>query len=203
MPSIAVVDYVVGNLLSVKKALETVGASTCVTRSTRDLEQADAIVLPGVGAFRDAQENLRKLTPAVLQHIESGKPLLGICLGLQLLFTESTEGGTYKGLDYFKGKVVRLPGDVKVPHMGWNTLDIIQEANPFVEGLSSGIYVYFVHSYYGEAAERRDMVAETEYGVRFPSILSRGCVYTTQFHPEKSGKVGLRLLENFVDIVRR
>ncbi len=203
MPKIAVVDYVVGNLLSVRKALETVGASTCITRSTRDLEQADAIVLPGVGAFRDAQENLKELTPTIFQHLKLGKPLLGICLGLQLLFTESTEGGTYRGLDYFRGKVVRLPVGVKVPHMGWNTLDIIQGASPIMEGLSSGAYVYFVHSYYGEPAERRDTVAETEYGVRFPAILSRGNVYATQFHPEKSGKVGLKLLENFVGIVRR
>ena len=203
MPSIAVVDYVVGNLLSVRKALDMVGASTCITRSTRDLEQADAIVLPGVGAFRDAQENLKELAPTIFQHIKLGKPLLGICLGLQLLFTESTEGGAYQGLDYFRGKVVKLPVGVKVPHMGWNTLEFVQGASPIAEGINSGAYVYFVHSYYGEPVERRDTVAETEYAVRFPAILSRDSVYATQFHPEKSGNVGLRLLENFVSIVRR
>jgi glutamine amidotransferase len=203
LPNIAIVDYVVGNLLSVRKALEQVGASAIVTRLTRELERADAIVLPGVGAFRDAQENLKGLTPTIVHHIEAGKPLLGICLGLQLLFTESTEGGQYRGLDYFKGTVRRLPDDMKVPHMGWNTVEITQTANPLVEGLSSGIYVYFVHSYYGETSEREDTVGETVYGVRFASIMSRGSIYATQFHPEKSGKVGLQLLENFVKIVRR
>ncbi len=203
MPNIAIVDYVVGNLLSVRKALERIGAYTHITRATQELERADAIVLPGVGAFRDAQENLKGLTLTILKHLELGKPLLGICLGLQLLFTESTEGGTYTGMNYFRGRVVKLPAGVKAPHMGWNTLDIVQRGNPIVEGLSSGVYVYFVHSYYGELEEKRDTVAETEYGVRFPSILSRGCAYATQFHPEKSGKAGLKLLENFVGIVRR
>ncbi len=141
--------------------------------------------------------------PVITHHIQVEKPLLGICLGLQLLFTESTEGGRHKGLDYFKGVVKRLPRSVKVPHMGWNSVIIKQDANPLVESLTSGVHMYFVHSYYGQLLDQRHIVCETKYGVRFPSVISKGNVYATQFHPEKSGRAGLRLIENFLNIVRR
>ena len=202
MPRVAIINYGLGNLRSVEKATEKVGGTPQITSSPEDLKAADAIILPGVGAFRDAQANLRELTPTVLEQVEAGKPLLGICLGLQLLFTESTEGGVYTGLDIIKGRVVRLPEGLKVPHMGWNTLSIVDKGSPLMRNIESGSYVYFVHSYYGAVEDSGDIVAETEYGVTFPSIVSRGNVYATQFHPEKSGVTGLRMLGNFVDIAR-
>jgi len=202
LPDIIILDYGLGNLRSVEKAIEKVGGTPQITSELKDLRGADGIILPGVGAFRDARANLGKLAPALLeQGVE--KPLLGICLGLQLLFTESTEGGIYRGLDIIKGRVVRFPEGLKVPHIGWNTLRIVDKDCPLTQGLDSGDYVYFVHSYYGAVENAREVVAETEYGVAFPSIISKGNVYATQFHPEKSGSTGLRILRNFVDIVRR
>jgi len=203
LPKIVILDYGLGNLRSVEKAVEKVGGVPQITSDPEDLGGADGIILPGVGAFRDARANLSKLAPALLEEMEAGRPLLGVCLGLQLLFTESTEGGTYKGLDIIKGRVVRFPEGLKVPHMGWNTLSIVDRDCPLTRGVDSGSFVYFVHSYYGAAENCRDVVAETEYGVTFPSIVSKGNVYATQFHPEKSGVTGLRILRNFVDMVRR
>ena len=203
MPQITIVDYGLGNLRSVEKAIEKVEGTPKISSNPQDLRIADGIVLPGVGAFRDAQANLSKLTTTLLEQIDSGKPILGICLGLQLLFTESTEGGEFKGLDIIEGKVIRFQKGVKVPHMGWNTLDIKKENSPLLEGISPNSYVYFVHSYYGVPKDESDIVAETDYGVRFPSIVARNEVYATQFHPEKSGATGLQILSNFTSILKR
>jgi len=128
--------------------------------------------------------------------------LLGICLGLQLLFTTSTEGGLHKGLGIFKGRVIHLPTNVKVPHMGWNTLRIVKPDSPILAGISDGAYVYFVHSYYGDAENKDEIISKTDYGKEFPSAVSKGQIFATQFHPEKSGKTGLQILRNFVEYVK-
>ena len=203
MPQITIVDYGLGNLRSVEKAVEEVEGTPKISSDLQDLRIADGIILPGVGAFRDAQANLSRLTTTLLEQIDSGKPILGICLGLQLLFTQRTEGGEFKGLDIIKGKVIRFPQGVKVPHMGWNTLNIKRENLPLLEGISSNSYVYFVHSYYGVPQNESDIVAETEYGVSFPSIVARKEVFATQFHPEKSGANGLQILRNFTRNLKR
>ncbi len=203
MPQITIVDYGLGNLRSVEKAIEKVKGTPKISSDQEDLRSADGIILPGVGAFRDAQANLSKLTTTLFEQIDAGKPVLGICLGLQLLFTESTEGGTFKGLDIIEGRVIKLPQGVKVPHMGWNTLNIRKRNLPLLEGVSSDSYVYFVHSYYGLPRNESDVVAETEYGVCFPSIVARNEVFATQFHPEKSGETGLQILRNFTRSLKR
>ena len=203
MPKITIIDYGLGNLRSVEKAVEKVGGVPQISSNPKDMEEADGIILPGVGAFRDAQANILRLKSSLLEQVNAGKPILGICLGLQLLFTESTEGGTYRGLDIIKGKVIRFQEGLKVPHMGWNTLHFIDGDCPLIENVHSKPYVYFVHSYYGAAENEEDIVAETDYGITFPSIVSKENVFATQFHPEKSGKTGLRIMSNFVGITRR
>jgi len=197
-PRIAIIDFGAGNLMSISKALEHVGAKAFITSSGEEIESADAAVLPGVGAFYDAMQRLQSL-----RHLIRGlgdRPFLGICLGLQLLFTESEEGGLSPGLDMLRGRVVRFGGALKVPHMGWNSVEV-RRPSPLLAGVESGSYFYFVHSYYA-VPEEDVVVGVTEYGVSFPSVVQKGSVYGTQFHPEKSGRVGLRLLENFVEIVR-
>jgi glutamine amidotransferase len=203
MPKIAIIDYGLGNLRSIKKGLERAGAEPFITHQEEYIRKADAIVLPGVGAFEEAIKNLKPLSRMVCELIQFGKPLLGVCLGMQLLFTVSTEGGLHKGLGIFKGKVVELPSNVRVPHMGWNTLKIVKPDNPLVEGLPENAYAYFVHSYYGEVEDKNDVIAETTYGVDFPSILSKGEVFATQFHPERSAATGIKILKNFVSHVKR
>ncbi|MHA1606533.1 MAG: imidazole glycerol phosphate synthase subunit HisH [Candidatus Freyarchaeota archaeon] len=197
-----VVDYGVGNLRSIVRGLEKAGASAKLTRDAKELSDADAIVLPGVGAFKDAMENLASLKNTLLDEIKSGKPLLGICLGLQLLFTESTEGGLHKGLDVVNGKVVRLPSNVKVPHIGWNTIKLHDHSISLFEGITDESYFYFVHSYYAVPKDENVVAARTRYGVSFPSVIRKGNVFATQFHPEKSGRIGLKLLRNFVQMVK-
>lgn len=203
MPEIVIVNCFLGNLRSVQKALEKIGADVIISNMEGDLSEAEALVLPGVGAFRDAVSNISSLKSAICEQVALGKPLLGICLGLQLLFTESTEGGLYGGLDIFQGRVVRLPEGLKVPHMGWNTVRIVDATNPLVEGIANGEYMYFVHSFYAEIKDERNIVALTGYGVDFPSIVAKGNVFATQFHPEKSGEAGLRILKNFLNYARR
>jgi len=198
---IAVIDYGLGNLRSIKRGLEEVKSEANVTHKKEDMIDADAIVLPGVGAFQEAIKNLGPISDVILDQIQEGKPLLGICLGLQLLFTTSTEGGLHKGLDIFKGKVVQLPLHVKVPHMGWNTLRIVKPDSPLFEGISGGAYVYFVHSYYGDVENEDEIVSKTYYGTDFASALSKDQIFATQFHPEKSGVTGLQILKNFVEYV--
>jgi imidazole glycerol-phosphate synthase subunit HisH len=199
---IAIVDYGVGNLRSVQKALERVGAEAVVTGEPGELARARAVVLPGVGAFGDGVAQLwaRGLFQPVLHQVEAGKPLLGICLGMQLLFEESEEMGQHRGLGLLPGRVVRFPeGDLKVPHIGWNQLRVSED--PLLAGIKDGSYAYFVHSYYVAPAQPGDVLATTEYGVQFAAVVGRGRVWGAQFHPEKSQEVGLQLLQNFARLV--
>jgi len=202
LPQVSVVNYGVGNLRSVKRGLEKSGAKVLITHNPKDLSESDAIVLPGVGAFAAAVKNLAPLSGVVTQSVEDGKSLFGICLGLQLLFTRSSEGGSTDGLNLISGNIVKLPDGVKIPQMGWNTVDMVQ-SHPLLEGVQNPSYVYFVHAYVPQPSEQKVIVATTEYGVRFPSVIAKQNLLATQFHPEKSGKTGLTILENFVKIVKR
>ena len=203
MPDIVVIDYGMGNLRSVQRGIDAAGSPTRIITEKDDLRGADAIILPGVGAFRDAIANLAPFKQGICDAPESGVPLLGICLGLHLLFTQSTEGGSYLGLDILSGTIQPFPKGRKIPQIGWNTLMIVDAGNPLIRDVPDGSYVYFVHSYYAQVEREEEVVAMTRYGIDFPSIISRRNVFATQFHPEKSGKTGLRILKNFVDIVKR
>jgi len=194
---IAIIDYGMGNLRSVSKALESVGAKVKVTNSLKDINSADGIVLPGVGAFQRAMRNLTKLgiSSAILKAIKDKKPFLGICLGLQLLFTESEEHGLHKGLDIIKGKVKRFGPGLKVPHMGWNQVKL--KKTPLFEGVPDNSYFYFVHTYCVEPEEKSVIAGITGYGKSFVSAVNKGNVWGLQFHPEKSSRLGLKILEGF------
>jgi len=200
--SIAIIDYEMGNLRSVQKALERVGATAVVTRDPDVIMDAAAAVLPGVGAFGTCMDNLRRhgLVEPVKVFVASGRPFLGICLGMQLLFDESEEFGPVRGLGILPGKVVRFApdpeGQRKVPQMGWNALTIERRA-PHLEGLQDGTQVYFVHSYYPVPADRAVIATTTDYGGAFASSVWHDNVFACQFHPEKSQRVGLRILANF------
>jgi len=199
---IAIIDYGRGNLGSVLNGLSRVGMRAEITQDAEVVRRARALILPGDGAFRDAIENLQNLglLNPLRESLISGRPFLGICLGYQLLFSESEEFGHAKGLDVLPGVVRRFPAGRKVPHMGWNQLwlDADRAALPVLAEVPDGAYFYFVHSYYPEPrALAGCAVASCEYGVRFPALLARGSLYGTQFHPEKSQRWGLRLLENF------
>jgi glutamine amidotransferase len=199
---IAIVDYGMGNLRSVQKALERVGATGVVTRDPTVLDAAQGLVLPGVGAFGDAMANLeaQRLVEPVLRHVDQRRPLLGICLGMQLLFDESEEMGQHRGLGLLPGRAVRFPeGDLKVPHIGWNKLRIARRG--LLDGMVDGAYAYFVHSYYVVPEEPGDSLATTEYGIEFASVVGRDRIWGAQFHPEKSQEVGLGLLANFARLV--
>jgi glutamine amidotransferase len=201
MPEAAIIDYGVGNLLSLKCALEKVGLTTTIGLSRRQIKKADAIALPGVGNFSAAAAKLDIVKEELVAAVESGTPAIGICLGLQLFFPESEEGAG-KGLALFGGKNVRLPSSVKVPHMGWNTLRIVKQ-NQILEDVEDETYVYFVHSLYPVPIDKEIVCAETDYGATFTSAIAAKNVYGTQFHPEKSGDVGLKILRNFAKIVTR
>ena len=198
---IAVVDYSLGNLRSVSKALEVIGARAKVTNDPEDIARAYAIVLPGVGAFKRAMDNLRKLEilPSILRAIKQGKPFLGICLGLQILFSESEEHGTCKGLDVIKGKVKKFSPGMKIPHMGWNSIKFKTQGakRKIFDGIPDRSYFYFVHSYYVEPEDKGVIVSTTEYGNGFTSAVNKDNVWGVQFHPEKSAELGLKFLENF------
>ncbi|ATW23406.1 imidazole glycerol phosphate synthase subunit HisH [Candidatus Formimonas warabiya] len=197
---IAIIDYGMGNLRSVQKGFEKVGYAAFITNDPQKALEASGVVLPGVGAFEDAMKNLRHtgFLDAIKQVVRQEKPLLGICLGMQLFFEESEENGVHQGLGLLSGKVVRfrLPDDMKVPHMGWN--QIRKEGDcPILHGISCGAYFYFVHSFY-VAPENFDFVgAITNYGVNFASVVGRGKIFGVQFHPEKSTGPGLHILKNF------
>jgi glutamine amidotransferase len=199
---VAVVNYGVGNLRSIRRGVEKSGANVEITHSPTNLRNSDAIVLPGVGAFAPAVKNMAPIADVVAEAMSNGKPILGVCLGLQLLFTRSSEGGSIRGLDFISGEVVKLPETVKTPQMGWNTLNMVQ-SHPLLEGVKDGSYVYFVHSYYPQPSDPDVIVATTDYGVRFPSMVAKKNLFATQFHPEKSSKTGLTILKNFVRIVKR
>lgn len=204
---IAVVDYGMGNLRSVSKALEHVGAEVVVTSDKGKIADAGAVVLPGVGAFKDAVKNLKKLGlwEVLKEEVEKGKPFLGICLGLQLIFERSYEFGEEEGLGFIEGEVVRfnLPKGYKIPHMGWNQVFKRKESVLF-EGIREGEFFYFVHSFYVVPKEESVKLTETEYGgIYFTSSVEKDNIFATQFHPEKSQKAGLKLLRNFVRLVDR
>jgi imidazole glycerol-phosphate synthase subunit HisH len=200
---IAIIDYGMGNLRSVQKGFEKVGHQAIVTSDPAQVAAAGKIVLPGVGAFEDAIAELRRLNliKPVLAAIDSGKPFLGICLGLQLLFDVSYENGRHEGLGVLSGEVVRfdLPKQYTVPHMGWNQLAIRRPA-PILDGIADGTYVYFVHSYYVAPSDAQVIATETDYGGMFCSMIWRDNVMATQFHPEKSQSAGLRILKNFAEL---
>jgi glutamine amidotransferase len=200
---IAVVDYGVGNLHSVAKALEKVGAQPRVTTEWKDVEKADGVVLPGVGAFKDSMDGLHRsdLAKSIFAFIQSGKPFLGVCVGLQMLFAVGEEFGVSKGLGVFPGRVVRFAGEEKIPHMGWNQIQIKKSGNPLLKGVQDGDFVYFVHSYYVQPEQDSIIAAKTSYGTDFTSMVWEKNVFGTQFHPEKSQKVGLKIYENFKDLV--
>ena len=200
---IAVIDYDAGNLKSVEKALLSLGEEVLVTRDRQELLHADKVILPGVGHFGDAMEKLRSfgLVDVVKEIAQSGKPFLGICLGLQLLFERSEEAPGVEGLGILKGEILRIPDDrgLKVPHIGWNSLKLQNQGRLF-RGLEEEPYVYFVHSYYLKAAEPQIVKAVTEYGVRIDASVEQGNVFACQFHPEKSSRTGLAILNNFVKL---
>jgi glutamine amidotransferase len=198
---VIIIDCSVGNLFSIRHALKKTCLDAFISSSLETLKDADAIVLPGVGNFKMAAQGIRLLTSSILELAEEGVPLLGICLGMQLLF-EKSEDSFGSGLRLLHGRVSRLPAYVKTPHMGWNTLRISRQ-NELLEGIEEGDYFYFVHSYYADPSDKEIIVAETDYGVSFASVVAYRNVYGTQFHPEKSGKPGARMLQNFARIVKR
>ncbi len=203
---ITVIDYGMGNLRSVQKAFELFYPNVRISSSREDVLSSDKIVLPGVGAFGKAMEELRKrrLAKAIKEAIEKGRPFLGICLGLQLLFSESEEGGRVKGLGVLSGKVRKFKnaGELKIPHMGWNRIRNVADGagSAILSGVPEGSYMYFVHSYVVEPKDKDMILCETDYGETFASGIEMGNVYAFQFHPEKSQSVGLRIIKNFVEL---
>lgn len=202
---VVVVDYGLGNLRSVTRGLERANAGVTITDDPADFSDADGIVLPGVGAFREGMENASPYREALADAADRGQPIFGICLGMQMLLGSSEEAehageGYVEGLNFVPGTNVRFDIEQKVPHMGWNELDI-QRKHPLVEGVDSE-YAYFVHSYHAAPDDDNAVVASTDYGVDFPSVISNedSTVFGTQFHPEKSGETGLRILRNFVEL---
>jgi glutamine amidotransferase len=202
---IVIIDYGMGNLRNVQKAFEHIGVSAVVSAQASGLRRADGLVLPGVGAFGDAMKNLRAagLGDLVRDRATAGVPLLGICLGLQLLFEESEEMGQHEGLGILPGRVVRFAGDLKVPHIGWNQLDLTPRgaAHPLLRDIPDHSYAYFVHSYYVVPAQADCILTTTAYSLDFASMAGLDNVFGAQFHPEKSQEVGLQLLRNFAGIV--
>ena len=200
---IGIIDYDAGNIKSVEKALQYLGQETVVSRDPQVLLKADKVILPGVGSFGDAMENLNKygLVPVIHEIVEKGTPFLGICLGLQLLFESSDETPGVEGLGILKGKILRIPPSpgIKIPHMGWNSIQI-NPASRLLKGIEEGAYVYFVHSYYLQAENEADVAATTDYVVNIHAAAEHENIFATQFHPEKSGEIGLRILKNFIEL---
>lgn len=204
MKNIAIIDYDAGNLGSVQKALEYLGQKVVVTKEPGEILGADGVVLPGVGAFGDAMEKLRRsrLDEVIRQAAGSGKPFLGICLGLQLLFESSEESAGVQGLSVLRGKILRIPetAGLKIPHIGWNSLEVTPGTRLF-RGLPENPFVYFVHSYYLRAENTADVAAVAEYGTPIHAAVERGNLFACQFHPEKSGETGLAILNNFIGLL--
>jgi len=202
MQALAIIDYGMGNLRSVQKGLEKVGLSAEITGEPGKVLAAPGVILPGVGAFEDAMANLTGtgFVPAIKEVVSRGTPFLGICLGMQLLFTASEENGLHRGLDLLPGRVKRLPPGMKVPHMGWNQLEI-RNRETLLKGLDDGDYFYFVHSYYAEPEDEGVIIATSDYGINFPAVVGRDNLYGIQFHPEKSSQLGLKILKNFGEMV--
>ncbi|TQD27051.1 imidazole glycerol phosphate synthase subunit HisH [Methanolobus vulcani] len=199
MKKIVIIDYGLGNLRSVRKGLEHAGANVIISSDPEEIKSADGVILPGVGAFRDAMKNVESLRSTIDEYVASGKPMLGICLGQQMMLSTSEEGGLTEGLNLVKGQVLRFPhSDLKVPHMGWNSIKITQQ-HPIFNGINDGSFVYFVHSYYVDTTDKNTLIS-CEYGTEFAAAIvnDAGNVVGTQFHPEKSGDTGLKILKNFV-----
>jgi glutamine amidotransferase len=198
--SVAIIDYGVGNLRSVEKAFHAGGVDAQVSSDEKVLRAASKLVLPGVGAFRACMEGLRErgFDRLVRERVKEGAPLLGVCVGMQMLFEESEEFGTTRGLGFLKGRVRRFPEGLRVPQVGWNQVGW-KGRHALAEGITDKTFFYFVHSFYCEAGDAAAVVGETEYGVTYPSIVARGNVCGVQFHPEKSQSAGLRLLKNFAE----
>ena len=201
MTMLVIVDYGMGNLRSVEKAFEACGARPKISSDPKVIEKAGKIVLPGVGAFSHAMRELkkRKLVGPIREQIKNGTPYLGLCLGLQLLFSKSEEGGGSKGFGVIDGPVKRFTHSLKIPHMGWNTVSIKQKNSPLFRGIENESYFYFVHSYYGVPEDKSWVLTTTKYGINFCSAVRKGNVFATQFHPEKSQTRGLRMIKNFID----
>ncbi len=199
---IGLIDYGMGNLRSVQKALERVGASVVIVTDATGLKNVDKVVLPGVGAIKPAMERLEDLglVWAIKEYLTQKKPFLGICLGFQLLFETSTEGGLIKGLGVLPGVVERFPSKVKVPQMGWNSLKIVQQQSPMFKGIPQDSFVYFCHSYYVLPSQPLDISTTTHYGFDYASSVCTDHIWGVQFHPEKSQTIGLSLLRNFVEL---
>ena len=203
---IAIIDYGAGNIQSVYKALKFIGADCKVTSDKDEILNADGAILHGVGSFGDAMDTMTKrgIKDTIIEYTKSGKPFLGICLGLQLLFPESEETPGVKGLDIFKGTITKIPNQnrtLKIPHMGWNNISIKQK-NGIFKDIEGEPYVYFVHSFYLKAQDKDIVAATTQYGVEIDAAVQKGNIIATQFHPEKSGEVGLKMLKNFVEMVK-
>jgi len=202
---IAIVDYGVGNLFSLKSSFAAIGADTIITPDPDVIKKADKILLPGVGAFGDAAQKLKNtgLGNLIIEEANKGKPLLGICLGMQLLFEKSYEYGEHDGLGLIKGEIRPIadviPEDLKIPHIGWNALDFKGDTSPIFKNIKDGDFVYFVHSYYG-ANCKENVIATTEYGAELTAAVQNKNVFGCQFHPEKSGNVGLNILRDFCDL---
>ncbi|WP_026895418.1 imidazole glycerol phosphate synthase subunit HisH [Clostridiisalibacter paucivorans] len=198
---IAIIDYGVGNVRSVEKALNALGFEAQITDNIKDIDNASGLILPGVGAFRDAISKLNnsQLTDCIKKNVYNKKPLLGICLGMQLLYDKSYEDGEYEGLGIISGDIVKFNQDVKIPHMGWNKL-YFNDEDPILKYIKEESYVYFVHSYYAKPYGK-EIIAYTDYGVKVPAIVKNNNVYGMQFHPEKSGEIGLNLLKAFGEMV--
>ncbi len=202
---ITIIDYGSGNLKSIRNGFSHIGVEVKVSRDICDLENADALVLPGVGAFGNAMMNLLPYQQIIREHINDGKPFLGVCLGLQVLFTKSQESEGIKGLNIFEGEVVHFNESLKeygmkIPHMGWNNLQIKKTECPILNGIGNE-YMYFVHSYYVQPEDETIIAATVDYGAEVPAVVYQDQIYATQFHPEKSGEIGLRILNNFVKTV--
>ena len=201
---IAIIDYGVGNLFSLVSSFKAIGADTVITGDIETIKKADKLILPGVGAFGDAIKKLREtsLDKVLIEQAKNGKPVMGICLGMQMLFEKSYEYGEHEGLGLLKGEVVpmenRLPENLKIPHIGWNAL-IFKKENPLFKYINNGDCVYFVHSYYAEGCED-SLLATAEYGKELTAAVAKGNIYGCQFHPEKSGKVGLNILKAFCEM---
>ncbi|MEM2560069.1 MAG: imidazole glycerol phosphate synthase subunit HisH [Candidatus Bathyarchaeia archaeon] len=200
MPRAAIINYGVGNLFSIKRSLERAGFNVIMSSDKRSLSGIDAIVLPGVGNFGAGAENIRRLKDDLLELIREGIPVLCVCLGMQLLFKESEESSG-EGLSILSGKVIKLPSSVRIPHMGWNTLKDIKPVD-ILDSIGEKDYFYFAHSYYAVPVNEDIIAAKTEYGVKFASVIAQKNIFGVQFHPEKSGKPGEKLIKNFMEIVK-
>ena len=201
---ISIIDYGMGNLKSVENAFKFLGIEAVITRDEKEIKNSKGILLPGVGAFPDAMKNLKEynLDSIIKEEVKNGKPLLGVCLGMQLLFSKSYEGEECEGLDLITGSVKKLQGNIKIPHIGWNSLEFKRE-DKLIDGLKEESYVYFVHSFFVADIKEEDLLAYSIYGDnKIPALVNRGNVYGAQFHPEKSGDVGLKILENFWGMIK-